>query len=56
MAQNRRGTARVLELRYQGEVIGWATLWDFDCSGIAVEPSNEDAVYLNAAIIERLAA
>lgn len=46
----------MLELRYQGEVAGWATLYPFDAGGIIVEPSNDDAVYLNAAILERLAA
>ena len=40
----------VLVLRYQGESAGW-----LDCA-CAFHPANDDHVYLNAAIIERLAA
>lgn len=40
----------VLELSYQGYVVGW-----LDC-GSAFEPANEDDLYINAAILARLAA
>lgn len=40
----------MFELSYHQDVVGW-----LDC-GSAFEPANEDAVYLNAAILERLAA
>ena len=40
----------ILELRYQGELVGW-----LDCAS-AFEPANEDQVWLNAAVLERFAA
>lgn len=40
----------VLELSYHGEVVGW-----LNCAS-AFSPANEDQVYLNAAILDRLAA
>jgi hypothetical protein len=40
----------VLELSYLGYLAGWV---DHACAFV---PANEDQVYLNAAIIERLAA
>lgn len=39
-----------LELRYQGDLVGW-----LDCAS-GFEPANEDQVWLHAAIIERMAA
>ena len=44
------GNTPVLELRYLGELAGWV---DHAC---AFNPANEDAVWLNRAILERLAA
>ena len=41
---------RLLELSYLGDVVGWLG------HDSAFDPANEDAVYLNSAIIERLAA
>lgn len=40
----------VFELTYRDDLAGW-----IDCAS-TFEPANDDAVYLNAAIIERLAA
>jgi hypothetical protein len=39
-----------LELSYQGYVVGWLD------NGSAFEPADNDDVYVNAAILERLAA
>jgi hypothetical protein len=40
----------VFELTYQDDLAGWV-----DCAS-SFEPANDDAVYLNAAIHERLVA
>lgn len=40
----------VLELSYQGYVVGWI---DHAC---AFNPANEDDLYINAAVLARLAA
>lgn len=40
----------VLELSYLGYVVGW-----FDCAS-AFEPADADDLYINAAILDRLAA
>ena len=39
-----------IELRYLGEVVGW-----LDCATV-FEPANEDAVWINSAMLERYAA